>query len=120
MLMPVTRRLHAYHMSDHLMLSKMRMPEERTSKRYVLCLCLHKAFAVPSKYCNARKRVYRIAWCLQEVRYTCRCSMLEIYNESVYDLLNATGEDLDLHLKPRTEEVYVKGLSWEEVSTGME
>ena len=44
--------------------------------------------------------------------------MLEIYNESVYDLLNATGEDLDLHLKPRSEEVYVKGLSWEEVNTG--
>lgn len=44
--------------------------------------------------------------------------MLEIYNESVYDLLNATGEDLDLHLKPRSEEVYVKGLSWEEVRTG--
>ena len=44
--------------------------------------------------------------------------MLEIYNESVYDLLNATGEDLDLHLKPRSEEVYVKDLSWEEVSTG--
>ena len=53
-----------------------------------------------------------------EVTYTCRCSMLEIYNESVYDLLNATGEDLDLHLKPRSEEVYVKGLSWEEVRTG--
>ncbi|DBA65966.1 TPA: hypothetical protein ACH3X2_002987 [Trebouxia sp. C0005] len=52
-----------------------------------------------------------------EVTYTCRCSMLEIYNESVYDLLSATGEDLDLHLKPRTEEVYVRGLSWEEVST---
>ncbi len=45
--------------------------------------------------------------------------MLEIYNESVYDLLSATGEDLDLHLKPRTEEVYVRGLSWEEVSTGL-
>ena len=45
--------------------------------------------------------------------------MLEIYNESVYDLLTATGEDLDLHLKPRTEEVYVRGLSWEEVSTGV-
>lgn len=44
--------------------------------------------------------------------------MLEIYNESVYDLLRASGEDLDLHLKPRTEEVYVKGLSWEEVRTG--
>ena len=54
-----------------------------------------------------------------EVTYTCRCSMLEIYNESVYDLLTAKGEDLDLHLKPRTEEVYVRGLSWEEVSTGM-
>ncbi len=52
------------------------------------------------------------------VTYTCRCSMLEIYNESVYDLLSATGEDLDLHLKPRSEEVYVRGLSWEEVSTG--
>lgn len=45
--------------------------------------------------------------------------MLEIYNESVYDLLTASGEDLDLHLKPRSEEVYVKGLSWEEVNTGM-
>ena len=44
--------------------------------------------------------------------------MLEIYNESVYDLLNASGEDLDLHLKPRTEEVYIRGLSWEEVRTG--
>ena len=44
--------------------------------------------------------------------------MLEIYNESVYDLLTATGADLDLHLKPRSEEVYVKDLSWEEVSTG--
>lgn len=54
-----------------------------------------------------------------EVTYTCRCSMLEIYNESVYDLLSATGEDLDLHLKPRTEEVYVRGLSWEEVSRGV-
>jgi len=54
-----------------------------------------------------------------EVTYTCRCSMLEIYNESVYDLLTAKGEDLDLHLKPRTEEVYVRGLSWEEVSTGV-
>ena len=53
-----------------------------------------------------------------EVEYTCRCSMLEIYNESVYDLLNASGEDLDLHLRPRSEEVYVKGLSWEEVKTG--
>ena len=52
------------------------------------------------------------------MEYNCRCSMLEIYNESVYDLLNASGEDLDLHLKPRTEEVYVRGLSWEEVSTG--
>lgn len=52
------------------------------------------------------------------MQYHCRCSMLEIYNESVYDLLNASGEDLDLHLKPQTEEVYVKGLSWEEVKTG--
>lgn len=52
------------------------------------------------------------------MEYNCRCSMLEIYNESVYDLLRASGEDLDLHLKPRTEEVYVKGLSWEEVRTG--
>ena len=52
------------------------------------------------------------------MQYTCRCSMLEIYNESVYDLLSGSGEDLDLHLKPRTEEVYVRDLSWEEVSTG--
>ncbi|KAL3144137.1 hypothetical protein ABBQ32_003927 [Trebouxia sp. C0010 RCD-2024] len=52
-----------------------------------------------------------------KVEYYCRCSMLEIYNESVYDLLNASGEDLDLHLKPHTEEVYVRGLSWEEVKT---
>ena len=44
--------------------------------------------------------------------------MLEIYNESVYDLLTATGEDLDLQLKPKSEEVHVKGLSWEEVRTG--
>lgn len=44
--------------------------------------------------------------------------MLEIYNESVYDLLAATGEDLDLQLKPKSEEVHVKGLSWEEVATG--
>lgn len=44
--------------------------------------------------------------------------MLEIYNESVYDLLTASGEDLDLQLKPKSEEVHVKGLSWEEVKTG--
>ena len=44
--------------------------------------------------------------------------MLEVYNESVYDLLHATGEDLDLQLKPKSEEVHVKGLSWEDVNTG--
>ena len=44
--------------------------------------------------------------------------MLEVYNESVYDLLHATGEDLDLQLKPKSEEVHVKGLSWEDVKTG--
>ena len=44
--------------------------------------------------------------------------MLEIYNESVYDLLTANGEDLDLQLKAKSEEVHVKGLSWEEVKTG--
>lgn len=53
-----------------------------------------------------------------QLQYTCRCSMLEIYNESVYDLLTATGEDLDLQLKPKSEEVHVKGLSWEQVETG--
>lgn len=50
--------------------------------------------------------------------YTCTCSVLEIYNEVITDLLVGTGDPLSLHQRPQSSEVYVEGLHDEVVHTG--
>ena len=50
--------------------------------------------------------------------YTCTCSVLEIYNEVITDLLVGSGDPLSLHQRPQSSEVYVEGLHDEVVHTG--
>ena len=50
--------------------------------------------------------------------YTCTCSVLEIYNEVITDLLVGSGDPLSLHQWPQSSEVYVEGLHDEVVHTG--
>ena len=47
------------------------------------------------------------------------CSMLELYNEQVYDLLDSKGDKLDIHQKPE-EGFYVKGLSIHDMKSDKE
>eukprot|EP00803_Ostreobium_quekettii_P005948 evm.model.scf_213EXC.2 EVM.evm.TU.scf_213EXC.2 scf_213EXC:40552-44200(-) len=50
------------------------------------------------------------------VQYTCTCSLLEIYNEMITDLLNPAGGSTNLQLREDiTTGVYVEGLSVETV-----
>ena len=58
--------------------------------------------------------------CIQgrdKLRYNCRCSCLEIYNESITDLLNPSATNLQLREDP-ARGIYVDGLSEKEVLNG--
>ncbi|GAX75403.1 hypothetical protein CEUSTIGMA_g2847.t1 [Chlamydomonas eustigma] len=50
----------------------------------------------------------------EPARYNCRCSCLEIYNETITDLLNPTATNLQLREDP-VKGIYVDGLSEKEV-----
>ena len=56
---------------------------------------------------------------LGRTHYLCRCSVLEIYNESVYDLLDAASTGLQLR-EDMTKGVYVDGLTEQIVSDALE
>ena len=53
----------------------------------------------------------------ESVRYLCKCSFLEIYNETITDLLSLS--DSNLHIREDIRQgIYVEGLLQEEVSNG--
>ncbi len=54
-----------------------------------------------------------------QLRYNCRCSCLEIYNETITDLLNPGASNLQLR-DDQSRGVYVEGLSEREVVNGEE
>ena len=51
------------------------------------------------------------------LRYNCRCSCLEIYNETITDLLNPSATNLQLREDP-SRGIYVDGLAEKEVLNG--
>ena len=52
------------------------------------------------------------------LRYNCRCSCLEIYNETITDLLNPSATNLQLREDP-SRGIYVDGLAEKEVLNGV-
>lgn len=51
------------------------------------------------------------------LRYSCRCSMLEIYNETITDLLNPAATNLQIR-EDQFKGCYVEGLSEVQVLNG--
>ena len=51
-------------------------------------------------------------------QYTCQCSFLQIYNESISDLLAPGDKPLALRYDP-SNNVYVENLSWKQVLNGV-
>ncbi len=54
-----------------------------------------------------------------DVKYSCRCSFLEIYNEKIFDLLTPTGGQLSVREDVHSG-VFVEGLSEEPIATADE
>lgn len=53
------------------------------------------------------------------MKYCCRCSCLEIYNETITDLLNKSADNLQLREDP-ARGIYVEDLSEKQVVNGEE
>ena len=89
-----------------------------------MCQQNHRPFAASARYASQfglqRPNQADVAVGHQEgetIHFLCKCSYLEIYNETITDLLSLS--DSTLHIREDIKQgVYVEGLMQEEVTNG--